>query len=358
MSTPVWAAIVLALATAAAVAVGTAMSLVVRRIATDDDSVVRLIHRHCYRPVVVTLITVAWSVALSTIGLNGSTLAALRHVTTLAVIGAAAWLVTSVLFVVQDLAFAHTRVDVSDNRRARRVRTQIAIMRRLTAVVIAVLAISAMLLTFDRFRAFGTSLLASAGLIGIVAGVASQSSLTNVFAGVQLAFTDALRFDDVVVVDDEWGRVESLDLMTVTLHLWDERRLILPTSYFTTNPFQNWTRSESRLLGSVLLHLDYSAPMDELRRKTYEIVSDSPLWDQRDWAAQVVDSTPSTMVVRVLASSADASSAWDLRCDIREGLLAWLHSEHPEALPRLRGPLSAVEGDGAQALVPATGQAT
>lgn len=335
MSPPWLAATVLTGSAVFAAVLGTGVALVFSRLGRHS-TFFALVHHHCHRAFTALLVTVALLIALPQAGLQPGLRSGLQHLFTIAAIGAGAWLLTAVLFVAQDLAFAHARVDVRDNRRARRMRTQIAILRRLTAVGVTLIAIAAILMTFARFRTFGASLLASAGVIGIVAGVASQSALTNVFAGVQLAFTDALRIDDVVVVEEEWGRVEQLTLMTVTLHLWDERRLVLPTSYFTLNPFQNWTRTESRVLGSVLLHLDFSVPMDELRAQTYRIVSDSPLWDQRDWAAQVVDSTPSTMVVRVLASAADASSAWDLRCDVREGLLRWLHEEHPESLPRLR----------------------
>jgi small-conductance mechanosensitive channel len=191
-------------------------------------------------------------------------------------------------------------------------------------------------MTFARLRTLGASLLASAGVAGIVGGLAAQSTLGNVFAGLQLAFTDALRFDDVVVVEGEWGRIEELTLTYVVVHLWDERRLVLPTSYFTTKPFQNWTRTGSRVLGTALLHLDYSAPVDALRAEAERILSASTHWDRRDWALQVVDTTETTMVVRVLASAVDADHAYELRCELREKLLAYVTEHHPSALPRTR----------------------
>jgi small-conductance mechanosensitive channel len=191
-------------------------------------------------------------------------------------------------------------------------------------------------MSFQDLRGVGQSLLASAGVAGIVVGLAAQATLGNWIAGIQLAFTDALRLDDVIVTAGEWGRVEELTLTHVVLHLWDERRLVLPTSYFTTTPFENWTRTEARVLGSVLLNVDFSVPMEELRAETLRLLEASALWDRVAWVVQVVDSTPTDMVVRVLASSPDASSSWDLRCEIREGLLRWLQASHPESLPRAR----------------------
>jgi small-conductance mechanosensitive channel len=253
-----------------------------------------------------------------------------------ACIAAVSWLVTNLLFVVEDAALSHVRVDVADNRRARKVRTQLATLRRLTAVVITVVAVAAILMTFSGLRAYGASVLASAGVAGIIAGLAAQTTLANVFAGLQLVFTDGLRIDDVVVVEDEWGRIEELTLTYVVVHLWDERRLVLPATYFTTTPFQNWTRSESRVIGAVELHLDPVADVSALRERARQVISANPLWDRRDWVLQVTDMTELTIVVRVLASAADAASAWDLRCEVREALVAYLRHEQPDALPRLR----------------------
>lgn len=202
-------------------------------------------------------------------------------------------------------------------------------------MVILVVTAAAILMTFEELRTFGASLLASAGLAGVIAGLAAQTTLGNVFAGIQLAATDAVRIDDVVVVE-EWGRVEELTLTYVVIHLWDERRLVLPTTHFTTTPFQNWTRKEARVLGSVLLHLDFQTPVEALRLHAQQVIEADPRWDGRDWALQVIDTSDRAMVVRVLASAHDAPTAWDLRCGIREELLRWLQAEHPEALPRLR----------------------
>jgi small-conductance mechanosensitive channel len=191
-------------------------------------------------------------------------------------------------------------------------------------------------MTFPRGRTLGASFLASAGVLGIVAGLAAQTTLGNLIAGLQIAFTDPIRIDDVVVVDGEWGRIDEITLTYVVVRTWDNRRLILPVSWFTQNVFQNWTRHESRVLGNVILHVDFSVPVDRLRAEMRRLVEASPLWDHRDWVLQVVDTTPTTMVLRGLMSSADAPSNWDLRCEVREQLLDFLQRNYPESLPRLR----------------------
>ena len=206
----------------------------------------QVIHRRCRHAFILVCVVVAWAASLPFSQVDGRWYAGLRQGGVLCLIAAAAWLVIELLFAVQDLTFVYVPVDIEDNRRARKIRTQISLLRSLTVGVVAVLAAVSMLMTFGRLRTFGTSLLASAGVVGVIVGVAAQATLRNVLAGLQLAFSDAMRIDDVVVVDGEFGRVEALNLMTVTLHLWDERRLVLPTSYFTTTSFQNWTVATSR----------------------------------------------------------------------------------------------------------------
>jgi small-conductance mechanosensitive channel len=303
-----------------------------------NSRALRMLSRKCQRPWVLVL--VVWAVYNAVPPPTGAVGSAIRHVLELLLVGLTALLVVRLLYVAEDAAFQRLRIDVRDNRRTRRVRTQIGIMRRLTSAVVIVLALGAMLMTFDALRTLGASLLASAGVAGAIAGLAAQTTLRNILAGLQLALTDQLRYDDVVVVEAEWGRVEELTLTHVVVRLWDERRLMLPTTYFITTPFENWTRDESRVLGAVLLHLDYLAPVEEVRAESRRIVEQSPLWDRRTWVCQVVDSTPWTMVVRVLASASDGPTSWDLRCEIREALIAFLAAKHPEALPRPADPLS------------------
>lgn len=254
----------------------------------------------------------------------------------LALIASVGWLLAAGVFVAADIALRRYDVDVVDNRHARRVRTQISLLRRLAVVLIAVLAAAAMLLTFPSARAAGASILASAGVISIVAGLAAQTSLANVFAGLQLAFTDAIRVDDVVVVEEEWGRIEEITLTYVVVHVWDDRRLVLPSTYFTTTPFQNWTRKESAVLGSVELDVDWSVPFDAMRAELDRLLAGNPLWDQRVGVLQVTDAVGSVIRVRVLVSAQDAGALFDLRCQLREAFVVWLQREHGYGLPRVR----------------------
>jgi small-conductance mechanosensitive channel len=259
-----------------------------------------------------------------------------RRAAVIAVIAVACWLIVRLLVIGEQVLLSRLPTNVEDNRRNRRARTQVTLLRRVLAAVVIVLGLAACLMSFPELRTFGASLLASAGLAGIVAGLAAQTTLANIIAGLQLAFTDAVRIDDVVVVEDEWGWIEELTLTYVVVHIWDERRLVLPTSYFTTTPFQNWTRTRARLLGAVILHLDYATPLGPLREHAHQVISASPLWDGKDWVLQVIDTTETTMVVRILASAADAPSAWDLRCDVREALIVFLQQNYPQSLPVTR----------------------
>ena len=336
---------------------GVISEVVTRLVASSSDSpTVRDLHRRCHRPWAATLVVAA--LLLSMPSGKGVWTDRIQHAVGIVAIAVVAWLVVDILFVVEDAVFRRLRLDVANNLRNRRLRTQLDLVRRVTGAVITVVAIAAILLTFQPMRTFGASLLASAGIVGAIAGFAAQATLGNAFAGLQLAFSDALRLDDVVVVDQQWGRVEQMTLTYVVLHLWDERRLVLPTSYFTTTPFENWTRSESRVLGSVMLYLDATAPVDALREEAHRFVEGNPLWDRRDWVLQVVDMTERSMVVRVLASAADAPSSWDLRCDIREHLIRWLVEHYPQAMPRDRVELrqSGREAGGRPRPLEATGE--
>jgi len=263
------------------------------------------------------------------------------HVVGLALIGALAWLVAVLAFVAEDLLLTRYRVDVQDNRRARRVRTQVSLLRRLTVALVVVVATASMLLSLPGARPLGASLIASAGLLSVVAGLAAQTSLANVFAGLQLAFTDALRVDDVVVVATQWGRVEEVTLTYVVVHVWDDRRLILPSTWFTTNPFENWTRRDTDLLGAVDLELDWTTPFDEMRQELRRVLDGTDLWDGRTGILQVTDAVASFVHVRVLVSGRDGPTVFDLRCHVRESLVRWLQREHPYALPAVRHELAA-----------------
>ncbi|MQY08490.1 mechanosensitive ion channel family protein [Actinomadura macrotermitis] len=305
--------------------------------------------RRCAAPAFTFAVVVATTAALPYQFLPDGAVAPVRQALRIATIGAATWLVLRISYALTDPALDRlTRIEGERNRRARRARTQMLLLRRISAAVITVLAVGTALFTFPAVRALGAGVLASAGVAGLVVGIAARPALGNLFAGLQLAFSDALRLDDVVVVEGEWGRVEELTLSYVVVHLWDERRLILPVSYFTEKPFENWTRRTSRVLGTVILHVDWSVPVEELRAELYRALRDNPLWDQRDWVLQVTDVLENGMVqLRALMSAPDSASAWDLRCDIREHLVGYIRDHYPQALPRLRAELPGPELAGA-----------
>lgn len=260
----------------------------------------------------------------------------IRHGLTLGLIGALAWLVVQSAYVVEDAVAGRFDITVADNLLARRRATQAQVLRRVVVALTVVLASAAALLTFESARAAGASLLASAGLAGLVAGVAARSTLGNLVAGVQVAFSETIRLDDVVVLEGEWGRVEEITLTYVVVKLWDLRRLVVPTTYFVETPFQNWTRQNARVLGAVELHVDYRTPVDEVREELRRVVERSPLWDGETQVLQVTDASERTMRLRALVSARDAPTAWDLRCDVRERLIRFLREEHPDALPVVR----------------------
>jgi small-conductance mechanosensitive channel len=262
--------------------------------------------------------------------------AGVLHVLVLLVIAAGAWLVGSLLLVLEDVALARWRVDVPDNMKARRLKTQVVMLRRVTVAAIVVLTIGVMLMTFPGVRALGASLLASAGLISVIAALAAQSTLGNLIAGLQLAFSDAVRIDDVVVVEGEWGRIEELTLTYVAVQIWDDRRLILPTSYFTTKPFQNWTRTGSAVLGTAEIDVDWSLPIEPMREELRAVCEGTELWDGRVCVLQVTDAVGGMIRLRALVSANDAPSLWDLRCLVRERLVTWVFEHRSDSLPRLR----------------------
>jgi len=251
-------------------------------------------------------------------------------------IGAAAWLVAAIALFLEDLSLRRYRVDVADNRIARRARTQVLVIRRLTLMVIVVLAVGAILLSFPGAGAIGASVLASAGVISIVAALAAQSTLGNVIAGIQIAFSDSIRYDDAVIVEGEWGWVEEITLSYVVVRLWDDRRMVLPSTYFTTTPFQNWTRNHSELLGSVEFDLDWRVSPDGMRTELDRILPLTDLWDGRVKVLQVTDAINGFVHIRILVTARDAPTLFDLRCYVRERMIDWLQGSNEGGLPRFR----------------------
>ncbi|AEG43156.1 mechanosensitive ion channel family protein [Isoptericola variabilis] len=338
-------------AVVAAYVLATVVSVVVRMLGRRNP-LLRDLSVHVRRPMRAVLVVVALWLAVRFSAHTGEPwYPVVSHALVIMTIVALAWLVGAMVFVVEDRVLDRYSTDRVDDRHARRVRTQVTLLRRITVAVLVVCAIAAVLLTFPGARTAGASLLASAGLVSIVAGLAAQSTLANTFAGMQIAFTDAIRVDDVVVLDGEFGRIEEITLTYVVVHVWDDRRLILPCTYFTTTPFENWTRRAADLLGTVEIDLDFRVPFERLRAELDRLLEETSLWDRRTGVLQVTDATDGHVRVRALVSARDAPTLWDLRCYVREGLVDWLQREAPDALPRTR-----LEGPAADALAEIEGE--
>jgi small-conductance mechanosensitive channel len=235
------------------------------------------------------------------------------------------------------------RLDVKDNLQARSVHTQVVVLKKVAATIIGIFTLASMLMVFDSVRQFGASILASAGIAGIVIGFAAQRSIATLLAGFQIALTQPIRVDDVVIVEGEWGRIEDITLTYVVVRIWDLRRLVVPISYFIEQPFQNWTRASADILGTVFLRVDYAVPLDALRAELTRILEASPYWDRKVNVLQVTEAGERTLELRALASAADASLAWDLRCEVREKLVAFVQRHYPASLPHLRASIGGVQ---------------
>ena len=333
-------AVVIALAVAAVASFVTALTL--RQVAKSREwpGVLRGHARHPFR---LLLILIAVWIAVHFTLPAAAPVSSIDHIFLIAVIAVATWLTSSLVSFGIGLAMGRYSTDIPDNRVRRRLRTQLLVVRRLAAVVIAIIGVASILLTFPGVQAIGASVLASAGVVSIVAGLAAQSTLANVFAGVQLAFSDAIRVDDVVIADTQWGRIEEITLTYVVVHIWDDRRLVLPSTYFTSTPFENWTRHSSELLGSVEFDLDWRVSPSQMRERLDAVLAATALWDGRTGVLQVTDAIGGFVRIRVLVSAVDAPTLFDLRCHVREELVEWLHTEDPAALPRTR--IQSVEQD-------------
>ncbi|MGW0749014.1 mechanosensitive ion channel family protein [Streptomyces sp. NPDC002587] len=291
--------------------------------------------RRCRLPFQVVLCTSLLRGAYRTAGVLPDHAFAVGRTLTLVLIASVAWLAVRIATAAVDSTYARYAAVTQDDARVRRVRTQVTLIQRVVTAVVVVVAAAAMLLTFPPMRTFGASMLASAGVLGIVAGIAAQSSLGNLFAGLQIAFGDTVRIGDTVVVDREWGKVEEITLTFLTVRTWDERRITMPVSYFTSKPYENWSRGGAQMTGTVFWHLDHSAPVELMRERLQDILRDIPEWDGRGSGLAVTDTTPHTVQVRAVVTAKDADDLWTVRCAVRERLIAWLVTHHPYALPRI-----------------------
>ncbi len=258
------------------------------------------------------------------------------HAVAIVLIVATGWVFVGAIGVVEELVGIRYDLNQTDNLKARRMHTKFLVFRRVIVIVVGVMTFAAVLLTFPAARSLGTGIFASAGIAGLAIGIAARPTLETLLAGVQLALTEPINIDDVVIVEGEWGRVEEIRTTYVVVRIWDLRRLIVPIQYFISQPFQNWTRVSADLLGAVTIEVDYRTPVDQVRAALGPMIEASKLWDRKFWNLQVVEAGPSTIRLRVLVTAADSSKAFDLRCEIREQLVTWLQQHHPGSLPRLR----------------------
>ena len=282
------------------------------------------------------LLILAMMVAVPVAPLPPDTAALLARLMAVAVIGLIGWAAIIALHIAADLYLRRFRLDSDDNLLARKHNTQVRVLARTIDVLLVMLTLSAALMTFPAVRQYGVSLFASAGVAGIVAGLAARPVLSNLMAGVQLAMTQPIRLYDAVIVENEYGTIEEITSTYVVVKLWDLRRMIVPLTYFIEKPFQNWTRESSSLVGNVMLYLDYSAPVDIIREKFNAILKESKRWDGQVCVAQVTDFKEGTMELRLLMSARSSGQTFDLRCEVREKLIDFLQREHPEALPHSR----------------------
>jgi len=260
----------------------------------------------------------------------------LMHIAGLVLIASVAWGSLAALDVLKDYVSQGHAIEVADNLAARRIRTQAQVLRHIGAVVIVLLAMATMLMTFPSIRHLGESLFASAGLAALVGGLAARTTLTNLLAGLQIAMTQPIRIEDVVIVEGEWGWIEEITTTFVIVRVWDLRRLVVPLSYFIEKPFQNWTRKTADLLGTVFIYTDYTVPVEAVREELHKILANSGMWDGKVWGLQVTNASDRAVELRALMSAPSSSQAWDLRCYVREKLIAFLQEKYPGSLPRNR----------------------
>ncbi|MCB2379004.1 mechanosensitive ion channel family protein [Hymenobacter sp. BT635] len=302
----------------------------------EDSTLARSVERHLSQASAVFFPVLAVSLLLPLVPLPPKPFEVLRRLVEFVLILTFAWGLIKTLDVLQDLVQRRYPLGSDDNLRVRKLFTQLQFLKKLAMSLIAFVAVGLVLMSFETVRRLGTGLLTSAGIASVIVGFAAQRSISNLLAGFQIAFTQPIRIDDVLVVEGEWGRVEEITFTYVVLSIWDERRLVLPLNYFIEKPFQNWTRTSARLTGAVHLQTDYTVPVEAVRVELRRILESHPLWDKRVAVLHVTDAKERTLELRALVSAADAGSVWELRCAVREQLVTFLQRNYPGCLPHTR----------------------
>jgi small-conductance mechanosensitive channel len=335
---PAWAVSFIVLVTAVAVAwiIHAVTLAAVRRLVSGRKPFLRSILDVTKSPTRLGLLLLAIEIALPTTPLGADTKDALERCLALGTIFLLGWIALTALHLGANLYLNRFRLDVADNLMARKHVTQVRVLLRALDTIIVIATIGFALMTFEAVRQFGVSLFASAGVAGLIFGLAAQPVLSNLIAGVQLGMTQPIRLEDAVTVENEFGWIEEINSTYVVIRLWDMRRLIVPLNYFSQKPFYNWTRHSSTTVGNIMLYLDYTAPVDVVRQKAIDFVADSKLGEAKVTSVQVTNTTPQAIEVRVLVVGASTGITSNVCADVRERLIAFLQKEHPEALPRQR----------------------
>ncbi|MET0314949.1 MAG: mechanosensitive ion channel domain-containing protein, partial [Hansschlegelia sp.] len=338
---PDWAvsAILFAVAIGVVLLLHGAVFRILQKMVADRSLFWRSLVQRTQGPTRLALLVFTLGVATAAAPLPPYAADAVRHGLLIGVMVLVGWTAVTALHIWTVVYMRRFKLDAEDNLLARKHATQISILKRAGVTLAFTLTLAAALMTFDGVRQYGVSLLASAGAAGLILGLAMQPVLANLVAGIQLAITQPIRLEDAIVVEGEWGWVEEINSTYVVVRLWDWRRLVLPLKYFIEHPFQNWTREGASIIGTVMIYCDHSAPIAKMRAKLDEFVRESTLWDGQVVNLQVSDAKEFTIEVRLLVSSGTSPKAWDLRCEVREKMIAWLNAEHPEALPRHRNDL-------------------
>jgi small-conductance mechanosensitive channel len=302
----------------------------------SDRPLLKHVSAKSRNPSLGLLLTIAVYIILLTFAPDNQLVGIIIHLLKLLIILFVTLIIIGVIRFGRDLVMLQYDMEEKDNLKARRVYTQFRIMERILIFIVILIALAIALMTFEQIRKIGVSLFASAGVAGIILGFAAQKLIGNVLAGFQIAISQPIRIEDVVIVENEWGWIEEINLTYVVVRIWDKRRLILPTTYFIEKPFQNWTRVSADILGTVFIYTDYTVPVDKLREELTKILKSDKNWDGKVNVLQVTDSTEKTMEIRALMSAADSPSAWDLRVNVREKLIDYLQKNYPGSLPRSR----------------------
>jgi small-conductance mechanosensitive channel len=336
---PDWAfgVVLLAIAAIVALIVHRVILTMFRRTFGESHPLLRSIFERIIGPSRLALVAFALAAVLPSTAFNPAVIETLGRILLISFIALAGWMAHIAMETASGLYLSRFQTESTDNLLARKHVTQVRVLMRAAHTLIVLVTVSAALMTFEPVRQYGVSLFASAGVAGLVVGLAARPVLSNLLAGIQIATAQPIRIDDQVVVENESGRIEEITSTYVVIRLWDLRRLIVPLSYFIEKPFQNWTRDSTNLIGAVLLHVDFTAPIERIRAKAMEIVQGSKLWDGKVAKLQVIDAKENSIELRVLASARSSGDAFDLRCEIREKLIEFLQRECPTALPRTRG---------------------